>query len=294
MIALLLIIAGAALIWLARPYSVDLFRYIAWRYANRQWLERGIAQSSDARITYRTINKPSATSANPPLILLHGGFGSYLDWYAQIPTLARSYALVLIDTRGHGRSTFGNRAFKYDLFANDVIAVLDKLKLSLVDVAGWSDGGITGLLLARDYPTRIRRLVAISVNAHADGLTDQARQLLDTDNNTGSVRSRLLRLVISPEPGRWHDLTQGLTDLWQDDPWLLDQQMRTIVTPTLIIAGANDDVHYRHLDDISSALPCATLHILPGIGHTVPQSAPAKVLQLMTEFLNTPATTVIA
>ena len=261
-----------------------------WRLANRQWLERGIVQSSDACITYRTINNPNATPANPPLVLLHGGFGSYLDWYAQIPTLARSHALVLIDTRGHGRSTFGDRAFKYDLFANDAIAVLDKLELALVDVAGWSDGGITGLLLARDYPTRIRRLVAISVNAHADGLTDQARLLLETDNNTGSVRSKLLRLLISPEPGRWRDLTQGLTNLWQDDPWLLDQQMRTIATPTLIIAGSNDDVHRRHLDDMSSALPCATLHILPGIGHTVPQSAPAKVLQLMTEFLNKPAT----
>ena len=294
MIALLLIIAGTALIWLARPYSVDLFRYIAWWYASRRWLERGIVQACDARITYRTIRNPNATLAKTPLVLLHGGFGSYLDWYAQIPTLARSRALVLIDTRGHGRSTFGNKVFKYDLFANDAIAVLDKLGLALVDVAGWSDGGITGLVLARDYPARIRRLVAISVNAHADGLTDQARQLLETDNNSGSVRSRLLRRLVSPEPGRWRDLTQGLTDLWQDDPWILEQQLRAMTTPTLIIAGSNDDIHRRHLDNMSSALPCATLHILPGIGHTVPQSAPAKVLQLMTDFLNTPATTVTA
>jgi pimeloyl-ACP methyl ester carboxylesterase len=129
-------------------------------------------------------------------------------------------------------------------------------------------------------------LIAISVNAHAGGLTENARHLLESNSSTGSARSRFLRTLLSPERDRWRDLTQGLKDLWQDDPWLLEQEMFTIVTPTLIIAGSNDDVHRRHLDEMATAMPFATLRILPGIGHAVPQSAPAKVLQLMTEFLN--------
>ncbi|ASJ74702.1 alpha/beta fold hydrolase [Granulosicoccus antarcticus] len=289
MIALFLILLGIALTWLSRPYSVDLYRFVKWRIANRRWLKQDCVESSDAQITYRLIRNPAADPDKPPLVLLHGGFGSYLDWYAQIPTLAVSRVLIMIDTRGHGRSTLGDKSLKYDLFVKDAIRVLDQLAYMQVDVVGWSDGGITGLLLARDHPERIRRLVAISVNAHADGLTEQARSALTGDQLAGSLKSRILHSLLSPEPGRWADLTQAISDLWQNDPWLLEHQMRSIVTPTLIIAGSNDDVHHRHLDNMARILPNATLQILAGIGHAVPQSAPAKVLQLISKFLDTSA-----
>ena len=292
MIAISLVLTAFALIWFSRPYSIDLYRYVVWHFTHRNWQERGVVPSNDACITYRVIRNPAVDSSRAPLVLLHGGFGSYLDWYAQIPTLAQDHLLVLIDTRGHGRSTFGNRTLKYDLFSKDAMVVLDRLELALVDVAGWSDGGITGLLLARDHPERIRRLIAISVNAQADGLTDLARQRLESGDSTGSGKSRILRHLLSPEPGRWGDLTQGLEDLWQDDPWLLETEMRTIITPTLIIAGSNDDVRQRHLGDMTRAIPHASLTILPGVGHTVPQSAPAQVLHLMSQFLDSAATPV--
>jgi pimeloyl-ACP methyl ester carboxylesterase len=50
----------------------------------------------------------------PPVILLHGGLGHSGNWGYQVPALIRSgYCAVVIDSRGHGRSTRDARPFTY-------------------------------------------------------------------------------------------------------------------------------------------------------------------------------------
>ena len=65
-----------------------------------------------------------------PVILLHGGLGHSGNWGYQVPALVRSgYRAVVIDSRGHGRSTRDARPFTYELMASDVLAVMDALHI---------------------------------------------------------------------------------------------------------------------------------------------------------------------
>ena len=287
--ALLVALAVLGLgLWAGRPYSVDLLRYGLWRVTVGRAFVGGVVASEGARIAWRSIGplEPGRAPPDaPPLLLLHGGFGSDLDWYAEIPTLARHHALLLVDSRGHGGSTLGELPLSYALLARDALAVLDALGHPRVDLLGWSDGGNTGLTLARLHPERLAHLVAISANASPAGLVPRLRRSIERGEVESSRVSRVLRALHSPEPGRRLELDDRVGSLWRSYPQLDAEDLRAIVTPTLIIAGSEDDVLRRHLEEITGTLPDARLVVLPGIGHDVPQAAPARVLALVEAFL---------
>jgi hypothetical protein len=109
-----------------------------------------------------------------PLVLLHGNSGSIKDYYQQIPVLSKQYKIIAVDTRGQGKSKdTSKKDFTYKLFADDVKALADELKLDKVNIVGWSDGGNTGLEFALKYPERLNKLVTIGANAFPEGVEDK-------------------------------------------------------------------------------------------------------------------------
>src|SRR3990172_3337142 len=100
--------------------------------------DQGYVEHDGARIWYARYGSGS------PVILLHGGLGHSGNWGYQVPMLVSSgHRAVLIDSRGHGRSTRDSRPFTYELMASDVLAVMDALHLERAAVVGWSDGACT-------------------------------------------------------------------------------------------------------------------------------------------------------
>src|SRR5580698_8737550 len=99
--------------------------------------------------------------AGPPVILLHGGDASSDFWGGQVPALlSAGRRVIVIDSRGHGRSTRDGRPLHYELMESDVIAVMDALNIEHADVVGWSDGAIIGLVMAMKHPQRVSRVFA--------------------------------------------------------------------------------------------------------------------------------------
>ncbi len=79
----------------------------------------GYVENNGARIWYASYGFGS------PVILLHGGLGHSGNWGYQVPALIKNgYRAVLIDSRGHGRSTRDSRPFSYELMASDVLTVM--------------------------------------------------------------------------------------------------------------------------------------------------------------------------
>src|ERR1700733_8582748 len=127
--------------------------------------EQGDVEHEGARIRYSTYGAGSA------VILLHGGLGHSGNWGYQVPALIRGgYRAVLIDSRGHGRSTRDERPYSYELMASDVLAVTDALQLSKATVVGWSDGACTALILAATYPARIAGVFFFACNMDPSGV----------------------------------------------------------------------------------------------------------------------------
>ena len=114
----------------------------------------GLASVNGARLYFAVFNK----TGKDPVLLLHGGFSSSDDWGFEVPLLATTHQVIVMDTRGHGRSTMDDQLFSYDLFASDVKGLMDLLRVPKVSIVGWSDGGITGLVMAMKYPAYINKL----------------------------------------------------------------------------------------------------------------------------------------
>lgn len=107
----------------------------------------GYVENDGARIWY------SAYGIGSPVILLHGGLGHSSNWGYQVPALiANGYRAVVIDSRGHGRSTRDGRPYAYELLASDVLAVMNALHLDRVALVGWSDGAAPHWFLQRNTP----------------------------------------------------------------------------------------------------------------------------------------------
>ena len=217
--------------------------------------------------------------AGPPVLVMHGGLGYIEDMSFQIMALAKSHFVIAVDSRGHGRSTGANGPMSYSLMSDDMVKVLDSLKINRVDAVGWSDGGIIGLDLAIRHPERIRRLVAISANYNPDGL-----------GYTPSVeevpRISLRYWLLAPNPGQWPDLYRNVFAMWRTQPQYTLNDLGDIKAPTLIMAGEYDLIKREHTDQLAKAIPGSCESIIAHATHSVPIEKPDIVNSKILEFLD--------
>src|SRR5262247_1805926 len=96
--------------------------------------DQGYVEHDGARIWY------AAYGSGAPVMLLHGGLGHSGNWGYQVPALVRAgYRIIVMDSRGHGRSTRDARPYSYDLMASDVSTMMHVLPLAKASLVGWSD-----------------------------------------------------------------------------------------------------------------------------------------------------------
>ncbi len=120
--------------------------------------------------------------AGDPVLLLHGGFCSIETLQPQIDELALGYQVHAPERPGQGRTADRDGPISFDAMVRDTLAYLSALGVPAAHVIGFSDGAITGLLLARDHPERVRSLVAISANLDPTGFVE------DDDATSGAGR----------------------------------------------------------------------------------------------------------
>lgn len=75
-----------------------------------------------------------------PLVLLHGLGSSSLDWELQVPLLSQHYRVILLDSRGHGRSDKPVDGYQIATFSEDLLALLEHLQTGPVHLVGLSMG----------------------------------------------------------------------------------------------------------------------------------------------------------
>lgn len=211
----------------------------------------------------------------PALILLHGNGEDYKAFRAQIAPFSEYYAIVAVDSRGHGSSGMGE-PFSLSGMAEDVLSVMDALGLEKASVCGFSDGGNVALYFALRHPSRIEKLVLAGANLDPAGLAP--RVLAQTRLEWGFAalcgrlseawrrRARVLRLMLD-EP--------------HIDPW----ELETIEAPVLVIAGQHDMILQPHTELIAKSIPNAHLRIIPACGHFVFRDSPEWVNETVLRFL---------
>ena len=242
----------------------------------------GFVPHDGARIWFQ------AFGAGPPVVLLHGGLANSRYWGDQVPALVRAgYRVILIDSRGHGRSSRDDRPYTYELMASDVVAVMDRLGVDKAAVAGWSDGAIIGLVMAIRSPARLTRVFAFAANMDPSGVKP------DVDRNPTFARfeARAAKdyAALSPTPRGYADFAQAINRMWATEPDYKAADLARIRTPVAIVDGDHDEAIKReHTEYLARAIPGAKLVILPGVSHFAMVQRPGEFNAALLAFLGPP------
>ena len=206
--------------------------------------QSGLAPVNGVKIWYAVYGR------GEPVILLHGGLANASYWGHQVRALQRQYQVIVMDSRGHGRSSRNQEPYGYDLMASDVVALLDHLKIRKAAIVGWSDGAIIGLDIAMKHPERVSRLFAFAANSDPSGVADIASS--DVFNayiaRAGEEYKRL-----SPTPTEYKGFVAEITKMWESQPKWTASDLAAIKVPTWIVDGDHDEAIKRDNTEFMAA-----------------------------------------
>jgi pimeloyl-ACP methyl ester carboxylesterase len=200
-----------------------------------------------------------------PVLFVHGGLANSNYFGNQVRALlAAHYRVIVMDSRGHGRSTRDARPFGYDLMASDVVALLDYLKLDRVALVGWSDGAIIGLDIAMHHPERLSKLFAFAANYDPSGVSSVPSPVVDSY----VARAGREYAALSPTPNDFKTFSAQITHMWNSEPHWTKSDFAKISVPTWIADADHDEmVNHDQPRTMADWISNAGLLIEPDVSH---------------------------
>ena len=227
------------------------------------------------------------SGSGDPVVLLHGAFAGASSFGAQTPYLVQAGRRVHVPERpGHAHSPDLDEPFTYRRMAEHTADYLEAVLDGPADLAGWSDGAVVALLVARDRPDLVRRQVLIGQYYNSSGRApeDEIEVLLADDNAVGFLRTEYD--AVSPDgPAHFSVVRAKTLRMIATEPEIDLASLSRVAAPTLVLQGDRDLVTLRHSEAVAASMPHARLAVLPGT-HLLPVEAPDLVNPLLAAFLD--------
>jgi 3-oxoadipate enol-lactonase len=238
------------------------------------------------------------------LLLVHGFPLDRRLWTAQASAFATMTRVIMPDLRGHGRSQIVPGPFTMEQHADDLVALLDHLKIQRAVVVGLSMGGYIAFALWRRYPERIQGLILADTRAEPDSVSarggrdaaitrvqqigaaayadEMLPRLLAPDNLADMRIAGVARKMMAEQP------VEGILGALGGLRDRVDSRatLPTITVPTLVIAGDADVI--TPPDDaqaLAAAIPGARLAVILRAGHLSPLENPRAFNTAVRTFL---------
>jgi len=226
-------------------------------------------QVDDVELYYAVYGK------GPRVLLLHPGLGHGDYWANQIGPLSQDYEVMVVDLRGHGRSTRSAKPITYELMADDVTYLIRRLHFGEPAVVGWGDGALVGLEMARRHPKRLSKLIAFGMAHDVSGLqpgVDQTPTFIEYVHKTAADYDRL-----APAPKDFNATVDQMEALWAASPHYTARDLASVKTPTTIMVAEHDEwVIPEHAEQAAQLIPGAQSVWAPKVSHFAPWQAPKK------------------
>lgn len=243
---------------------------------------QGYVAHDGARIWY------ASHGSGPAVILLHGGLGHSGNWGYQVPALVRSgYRTVVLDSRGHGRSTRDERPYTYELMASDVLAVMDELRLPKAALVGWSDGACIAMILGMQAPSRVTGVFFFGCNMDPSGtkeITEAAPTMVRCYRRHVKEYAEL-----SPTPDQFGPFAEAVSLMQQTEPNYTAVDLAKVTMPVAIVQSEHDEfIKREHAEYLARSIPGAAFIELPGVSHFAPLQRPELFNAALLGFLGHP------
>ncbi|CAM8664863.1 3-oxoadipate enol-lactonase [Sphingobium sp.] len=233
----------------------------------------------------------------PALVLLNS-IGTDMDlWDALLPRLRAHFAVLRLDTRGHGASTADPGDYAMAMLADDVLAVADAAGIERFSIAGVSLGGMIGMEAALRAPARVERLLPICTSATMDAASWNDRIAKVRTKGMAAIADLAMGRFLSDaaEPAIYDAVRRQLLTMNAQgyagcgaairDMDLADR-IGGITCPTLIVTGARDTStpFTGHGEHLLARIPGAT-HVALEAAHLAPLEAPDALAGAILSFL---------
>jgi pimeloyl-ACP methyl ester carboxylesterase len=239
-------------------------------------------------------------SGPPPAVLLHGLGTDRRIWLYQVPAFCARLPTILVDLRGHGRSSAPRCEWTVADMAHDVVHLLRHLGAERAHLIGLSLGGMVAQQLAVDYPYAIASLVlADTVCGIPAGGTETAREALRfiemhsmaevartrittafTDAVDPVMRGHLIEAVALNDKETYERAARAAFG------FSVCQRLEEIAVPTLVVVGEGDrTLPLNWMEDIATRIRGARLVRIPGAGHISNMERPQEFNRAVLEFL---------
>lgn len=271
-----------------------------------------LAARDGTRLYYEEVGQSSPQAA--PAIFVHEYAGDYRTWEPQMRHFSRSRRCVTFSQRGYPPSDVPEDGTRYsqELFRDDVIAVLDALKIGKAHVVGHSMGAATALHVGIKYPDRCISVVAagcgygssadpkkveearvasretakmfaaetmaVAAARYGDGPTRQAHKNKDPRGYAHFVK------MLSEHSSLGHSLVMLNLQAKRPTLWDMEADLKKFKPPLLVIVGDEDEWCVDGSVFLKRTAPTAGLLVIPRTGHTLTSEEPAAVNAALAEL----------
>lgn len=250
----------------------------------------------------------------PPLIIIHGLYGSSDNWVSIGRELSSDFEVFLIDQRNHGRSPH-TIDHNYQLLKEDLHEFMDQQSIDKAIIIGHSMGGKTAMFFATSYPDRISHLIIADIsprsykssnsnqllshtkiiramyNLDFYGITsrEDIDEILAKSIPENRIRQFLLK-NIKRSKNNEYSWTLNLKTIRNELSKIMDgldeNQTEIVGFPVLFLKGANSDyISDKDLKFIQKIFPFADIETIPEAGHWLHAEQPELFLQKVRNFI---------
>jgi pimeloyl-ACP methyl ester carboxylesterase len=250
--------------------------------------------------------------AGTPVVFVHEYAGDYRSWEPQLRYLGRQYRCITFSARGYPASDVPTEAARYsqDIARDDVIALMDHLKLERAHIVGHSMGAYTTLHVGLRYPQRCLSLTAAGCGwgsnpAEREQSAALAKDIARMFKDEGIAKAAakyadfaMRQQYKAKDPRGWeefrrrmsehsadgHALTMLHLQLKRPTLWDLEPELKKLGVPLLVIVGDEDAACLDGSVMLKRTVPGASLLVLPRAGHTINSEEAAAFNQALLEF----------
>lgn len=194
-----------------------------------------------------------------PLLLLHGGLGSFDMFEPILPILIEDRQVIGVDLLGHGRTELGDRPISYIDMGDDMAMLLKELGYNQVDVMGYSMGGGVALRLTIQHPEIVRRLVSVSSGfSHPNGTYSE---IIEQQKMVNAGAAEMMKgtpmyesyMELAPNPEDFSKLLDRIGEV-MDRSFDWSDEIKGLEMPVMLIYGDSDMLQPEHIVDFYQLL----------------------------------------
>jgi len=247
-------------------------------------------ENNKVKIYYETEGK------GPPLMLHSGWSGTIQNYHDNGYTkpLRKKYQLILIDPRGHGKSTklYTPESYRFETLVKDTTTILDELNIEKSNFMGYSFGGRVALAIPKYAPDRFKSLIIGGAAAIELDSSEDVRRREATNNRVRQGIEPLIQLMVNagiprPEATRRAENTdwEAMVALnMNDEHQRFEEYLPSCKIPCLFFAGDTDS-RYSEVIRTAGLIENAVFVSQPGLNHGQSFRQSQTVIEHIQDFL---------